>query len=71
MMSGRVIGGIFFTGMAAVAAMIFYSHTYTMGVDVSLWGIAIIALAGALLGSGAWKLWQLFSKSNRRVGRAQ
>ncbi len=36
MMSGRVIGGIFFTGMSAVAAMIFYSHTYTKGVGVSL-----------------------------------
>ena len=63
-----VIGGIFVTGMSAVAAVIFYRHTYTVGVDVSLWGVAIIALAGALLGSGAWALWQLFSKSDRRVG---
>ena len=67
-----IVGGMVLAVLGALGATVVYTHTYTVGVDVSIIGMVLIVLAGALMGAGAWGLRRVLlrsrSKSKRRVG---
>jgi hypothetical protein len=55
-----IVGGMVLAVLGAIGATIFYTRTYTLGVDISIIGMLLVALAGALIGWGAWELGKLF-----------
>ena len=48
-----IVGGMVLAVLGALGATVVYTHTYTVGVDVSIIGMVLIVLAGALMGAGA------------------
>tara|TARA_R110000787_G_scaffold87501_1_gene186423 strand:- start:1083 stop:1292 length:210 start_codon:yes stop_codon:yes gene_type:complete len=61
-----IVGGMVFAGLSVLGAIIFYTHTYTVGVDISIVGMLLIALVSALMGWGAWGLRKLFLRSRNK-----
>ena len=50
-----IVGGMVLAVLGALGASIFYTYTYTLGFDISIIGMVLIALVGALMGWGAWR----------------
>ncbi|MEH6807452.1 MAG: hypothetical protein V7651_01255 [Hyphomonas oceanitis] len=57
-----IVGGMVLAVLGALGATIFYTHTYTIGFDISIIGMVLIALVGALMGWGAWGFRCLFMR---------
>ncbi|KCZ57948.1 hypothetical protein HY30_16950 [Hyphomonas chukchiensis] len=55
-----IVGGMVLAVLGVLVATIFYTHTYTVGVDISIIGMVLVALVGGLVGCGAWGLGKLF-----------